>query len=54
MLLGAYFWGIFGDARGRRTVILGSMAMDTLCAVLSCLTQYVEVFFILRVGNGFA
>ncbi|XP_060860428.1 synaptic vesicle glycoprotein 2B-like [Metopolophium dirhodum] len=54
MVLGAYFWGIFGDLKGRRPVILGSMGMDAFFTILSSLVQHVELFFILRVGNGFA
>jgi len=54
MVLGAYFWGICGDLKGRRFVILGSMGMDTLFTIFSSLVQHVELFFILRVGNGFA
>ncbi|XP_001947988.2 synaptic vesicle glycoprotein 2B-like [Acyrthosiphon pisum] len=54
MVLGAYFWGIFGDLKGRRLVILGSMGMDTFFTILSSLAQHVGLFFILRVGNGFA
>ncbi|CAH1720800.1 unnamed protein product [Aphis gossypii] len=54
MVLGAYFWGICGDIKGRRTVILGSMGMDTLFTILSSLVQHVELFFLIRVGNGFA
>lgn len=54
MVLGAYFWGICGDIKGRRFVILGSMGMDTLCTIISCLTQHVVWFIVIRVGNGFA
>ncbi|XP_060835783.1 synaptic vesicle glycoprotein 2B-like [Rhopalosiphum padi] len=54
MVLGAYFWGIYGDLKGRRIVILGSMGMDTLFTILSSLVQHIELFFIIRVGNGFA
>jgi len=54
MVFGAYFWGVFGDLKGRRLVILGSMGMDTFFTILSSLVQHVELFFILRVGNGFA
>lgn len=54
MVLGAYFWGLCGDIKGRRFVILGSMGMDTLCTIISCLTQHVVLFIIIRIGNGFA
>ncbi|VVC27914.1 Major facilitator superfamily,Major facilitator superfamily domain,Major facilitator, sugar transporter- [Cinara cedri] len=54
MVLGAYFWGMCGDIKGRRFVILWSMGLDTLFSVLSCLTQHVVLFFITRLGNGFA
>jgi len=54
MMLGAYFWGICGDMKGRRFVILWSMGLDSLFAVISCLTQRIELFFLLRIGNGFA
>lgn len=54
MIFGAYFWGICGDIKGRRFVILGSMGLDALLSILSCLTQHILWFFIIRVGNGFA
>ncbi|XP_025191568.1 synaptic vesicle glycoprotein 2B-like [Melanaphis sacchari] len=54
MVLGAYFWGICSDLKGRRFVILGSMGMDALFTILSSLVQHAGLFFIIRVGNGFA
>lgn len=54
MVFGAYFWGICSDIKGRRSVILGSMGLDTIFAIISCLTQCLAMFFIARVGNGFA
>lgn len=54
MVFGAYFWGMFGDIKGRRFVILWSMGLDTLFSVLSCLTQDDVLFFMTRLGNGFA
>lgn len=55
MMFGAYFWGFFGDFKGRRFVILGSMGMDTLFSIFSCFTQgNVILFIIIRLGNGFA
>jgi VNT family MFS transporter (synaptic vesicle glycoprotein 2) len=54
MVFGAYFWGVCGDMKGRRFVILASMGMDALCSVLSSLTQDALYFLIIRIGNGFA
>lgn len=54
MVFGAYFWGIYGDIKGRRSVILGSMGLDTILTIISCQMQCLVVFFIIRVGNGFA
>ncbi|XP_050528013.1 synaptic vesicle glycoprotein 2B-like, partial [Daktulosphaira vitifoliae] len=54
MLLGAYFWGICSDINGRRFVILGSMGMDALFSIISCLIQHIVFFILVRIGNGFA
>lgn len=54
MVFGAYFWGICGDLKGRRFVILGSVGMDALFTILSCLTDQMILFTMIRFGNGFA
>ncbi|XP_050440075.1 synaptic vesicle glycoprotein 2B-like [Adelges cooleyi] len=54
MLIGAYFWGVCSDINGRRDVILGSMGMDAILSVGSCMAQHLQYFILIRVGNGFA
>ncbi|KAK3907449.1 Synaptic vesicle glycoprotein 2B [Frankliniella fusca] len=54
MVLGSYFWGCLADTRGRRVVLIATLAMDGLCGLASSISQYYGLFMFFRFLNGFA
>jgi putative MFS transporter len=53
MLTGAWFWGTFSDARGRRFSFMATIGLDSLFGLLSALAPSFPVLLVLRFLTGF-
>ncbi|GLU54904.1 MFS transporter [Dyadobacter frigoris] len=52
LLIGGFFWGIWGDKMGRRSVLFGSILMYSLANIVCGFTNNVEVYAMLRFIAG--
>jgi len=52
LLIGGFFWGIWGDKMGRRSVLFGSILMYSLANIACGFTNNVELYSILRFVAG--
>ncbi len=52
MLAGGILWGVFGDRKGRISVLFGSILMYSVANILNGFVQSVETYAILRVIAG--
>lgn len=53
MLVGGIFWGIYGDKKGRLSVLFGSILMYSLANIANGFVQTVEQYAMLRFVSGF-
>jgi len=53
MLLGGIVWGVYGDKKGRLSVLFGSILMYSIANILNGFVQTVEQYAILRFISGF-
>jgi MFS family permease len=53
MLVGGIVWGIYGDKKGRLSVLFGSILMYTLANIANGFVQTVEQYALLRFISGF-
>jgi putative MFS transporter len=53
MLAGAWFWGTYSDARGRRFSFMATIGLDSLFGLLSALAPSFPVLIVLRFLTGF-
>ena len=52
LLIGGFFWGIWGDKMGRRSVLFGSILTYSLANIVCGFTNDVELYSILRFVAG--
>jgi MFS family permease len=53
MLVGGIVWGIYGDKKGRLSVLFGSILMYSIANILNGFVQTVEQYALLRFISGF-
>lgn len=54
MVAGGYIWGNFADNKGRRFVLVWTLLIDSISSFVSSLSQHFELFYAIRIFNGFA
>jgi MFS family permease len=52
MLIGGILWGIYGDKKGRKSVLFGSILMYSLANALNGWVQNLDVYYVLRFVAG--
>lgn len=52
MLIGGILWGIYGDKKGRKSVLFGSILMYSLANALNGLVQDLNMYYVLRFIAG--
>lgn len=52
MLLGGLFWGVFGDRKGRLSVLFGSIIIYSIANILNAFVQDIPQYVILRFISG--
>ncbi|MGZ3768472.1 MAG: MFS transporter [Bdellovibrio sp.] len=52
MLLGGLFWGVFGDRKGRLSVLFGSIILYSVANILNAFVQNIPQYIILRFISG--
>ncbi len=53
MLFGSYIWGGLADVIGRRTTLIGSLAVSAIFGILSAFSPWFWLFVVFRFFSGF-